>query len=318
MRREGDTVVAALLESLFRRSPSPEEEQRGLWEILESLHPQNSMMLADILQQVRLHSTIDPDGQPLRRGCDPGVAASVESIFRLIPSPEDQRELYQVLERIHPADARTFLENLLPFDVEYYDEVDCCSDVLCGIDPDYVSNEIDFLHELHEPYFCVFFVSFAPTDGELSHAMNDLANYDPGSGKIPPESGSVTAMSDFASDSDSESGGPSLPWGVHSDMADLDDIDSVSQLLECVGFGDLGLPCLSGKIPPESGSPMAVSDFGSEVDSESGGPSLPTGVHSDMTYFDDIDGASQMKECVGFGDRGWPCLSRKIPRSPGM
>ena len=269
MRLEGDTDVAALLESLFRRIPSPEEEQRGLWEILESLHPQNSMMLADILQQVRLHSAINPDGQPLRRGCDPDVAASVESIFRLIPSPDDQQELYQVLERIHPADARTFLENLLPFDVEYYDEVDCCSDVWGDIDPDYVPNEIDFLHELHEPYFCGFFCQlygrFAPTGGELSHAMNDLANYDLGSGKIPPESGRVTAMSDFASYGDSESGGPSLPTGVHSDRTDFDDIDSASQMTECVGFGDPEWPCLSGKIPPESWSQMAVSDFASDV-----------------------------------------------------
>ena len=194
---------------------------------------------------------------------------------------------------------------------------------MCGcIDPDYVPNEIDFLHELHGPYFCVSFGQlygrFSPTDSELSHAMNDLANYDPGSGKIPPESGSV--MSDFASDSDSESGGPSLPSGVHSDMADLDDIDSVLQLPECVGFGDLRLHCSSGKIPPESGSLMVVLDFGSDVDSESGGPSLPSGVHSDiadMTDFDDIDSSSQMTECVGFGDPGLPCLSRKIPPESG-
>ena len=59
LRREGDTVVAALSESLFRRIPSPEEEQRGLWERLESLHPQNSMMLVDILQQVHLDSAIN-------------------------------------------------------------------------------------------------------------------------------------------------------------------------------------------------------------------------------------------------------------------
>ena len=79
----------------------------------------------------------------------------------------------------------------------------------------------------------------------LSHAMNDLVNYDPGSRKIPPESGSVTAMSDFASDGDSESGGPSLPMGVHSDMPDFDDIDSTLQMTECVGFGDRGgLVCL--------------------------------------------------------------------------
>ena len=90
-------------------------------------------------------------------------------------------------------------------------------------------------------------------------------------------------------------------------MPDVDDIDSVLKLPECVGFGDPGLPCLSGKIPPESGSPMAVSDFASDVDSGPGGPSLPTGVHSDMTDFDDIDSASQMTECVGFGDPGLPC-----------
>ena len=62
--------------------------------------------------------------EPLRRGCDTDVAASVESVFRLIPSPEEQREMYQVLERLHPADARTFLENLLQFDVEYSDYSD--------------------------------------------------------------------------------------------------------------------------------------------------------------------------------------------------
>ena len=145
---------------------------------------------------------------------------------------------------------------------------------------------------------------------------------DPGlpglSGKIPPESGSPMEVSDFASDVDSESGGPSLPTGVHSDMTDFDDIDSASQMTECVGFGDPGLPGLSGKIPPESGSPMEVSDWASDVDSESGGPSLPTGVHSDITYVDDMDSVSQMTECVGFGDPGLSCSSGKIPRSPGM
>ena len=98
-------------------------------------------------------SDLDLAGQPLRRGCDPDVAsaASVESIFRLIPSPEEQRELCRVLERIHPADARIFLVNLLPYDVEYsdysdYDEyngLDCYSDVYGGVDPTnyYAPNE---------------------------------------------------------------------------------------------------------------------------------------------------------------------------------
>ena len=62
----------------------------------------------------------------------------------------------------------------------------------------------------------------------------------------------MTAMSDFASDGDPESGGPSLLSGVHSDIAnmtDFDDIDSASQMTECVSFGDPGLACSSGKFP---------------------------------------------------------------------
>ena len=83
-------------------------------------------------------------------------------------------------------------------------------------------------------------------------------------------------MSDFASD------GGSLPTGVHSAMTDLDDIDSASQMTECVGFGDPGLPCSSGKIPPESGYVTAMSDFASVADSGPNEPSLPSGVHLDM------------------------------------
>ena len=101
------------------------------------------------------------------------------------------------------------------------------------------------------------------------------------------------AVSDFGSDVDS--GGPSLPSGVHSVMAYFEDIDSVSQLRECAGFGDPGLPGSSGKIPPESENPM------SDVDSESGGPSLPSGAHSDMADLVDIDSVSQVLDYVIFG-----------------
>ena len=78
-----------------------------------------------------------------------------------------------------------------------YDQLDLNSspDVWVDIDPSYVPHDIDCLHELHEPNFCGVFCElygrFAPTDGELSHAIDDLANYDPGPRKIPPESGSV-------------------------------------------------------------------------------------------------------------------------------
>ena len=37
--------------------------------------------------------------------------------------------------------------------------------------------------------------------------------------------------------------GPPCRRGFHSDMADIDDIDSASQVTECVGFSDPGLPC---------------------------------------------------------------------------
>ena len=178
----------------------------------------------------------------------------MKTLFRLIPSPEEQRELFALLQRLHHADARTLVEYLLlvspapalqtspkfgcdsgdcfyetSYDVDYsdysgydgYDKLDLNSspDVWGGIDPSYAPNDIDFLHELHGPnlcgVFCELYGRFAPTDGELSHAMNDLANYDPGPRKIPPESGSVMAMSDFADDIDAELGEPSLPSGAH-------------------------------------------------------------------------------------------------------
>ena len=109
------------------------------------------------------------------------------------------------------------------------------------------------------------------------------------------------AVLDFGSDVDSESGGPSLSTGLHSDMTDFDDIDSTLQMTECVSFGDPGLPCLSGKIPSESGSPMVVSYFASDVDSEAGGPSLPSGVHSDMPDYAESDCVSQVSDCMNFG-----------------
>ena len=80
LRRDCDTVVAAL-ENLLRVSPAP---------------------------------ALQTQPEPLHRDCDTVVAASVESLLRLYPSPEEQRELRQLLERLHPADARTFVENLLP------------------------------------------------------------------------------------------------------------------------------------------------------------------------------------------------------------
>ena len=54
-----------------------------------------------------------PTDGPLRREDDTVVAAQVKTIFRLIPSPGEQPELFELLQRLHPADARNFVENLL-------------------------------------------------------------------------------------------------------------------------------------------------------------------------------------------------------------
>ena len=78
-------------------------------------------------------------------------------------------------------------------------------------------------------------------------------------------------------------------------MPDLADIDSVSQVPGCVGFGDLGLHC-------SSGNAMAASDFACDVDSEHGGPSLPSGFHLDMPDFADNDSVSQVSDYVNFGE----------------
>ena len=95
------------VESLFRLIPSP-EEQRELWHMVEPLHPADARTFVEKLLRMGSSPALQTQPEPLRRGCDIDVAASVESLLRLIPSPEEQWELCEVLERLHPADARTF------------------------------------------------------------------------------------------------------------------------------------------------------------------------------------------------------------------
>ena len=85
------------------------------------------------------------------------------------------------------------------------------------------------------------------------------------SGTFSPGSGNMMAMSDFASVVDLS--------GVQLDMPDVVDSDSVSQVSDCVTFGEQE----SGTFSPGSGNMMAMSDFASDVDSEPGEPSLPSG-----------------------------------------
>ena len=139
--------------------------------------------------------------------------------------------------------------------------------------------------------------------------MNDPANYDPGPGKISPESGSGMAMSEFVSDIDPGPRGPLLPSDVHLDMPYFADIDNVSQAPECVSFCELG----SGTISPESGDVMAMSDFAIDIDAEPGEPFLPSGVHLDTPDLADFDNVSQAPECASFGEPG----SGTMPRGPG-
>ena len=63
-----------------------------------------------------------------------------------------------------------------------------------------------------------------------------------------PESGCMMVMSHFASDVDSEPGGPFLPSGVHFDMPDYAGTDSVSRMSDSVNFGEP----MSGTTSPES------------------------------------------------------------------
>ena len=105
-------------------------------------------------------------------------------------------------------------------------------------------------------------------------------------------------MSDFASDVDSEPGEPFLSSGVHLDMPDFADSDSVSQGSECVNSGKQE----SRTFPPGSGNMMTISDFASVVDPEPGGPSLPSGVYLVMPDCADSDGVLQVSAYVNFGE----------------
>ena len=81
------------------------------------------------------------------------------------------------------------------------------------------------------------------------------------SGTFSPESGIVTAMSDFAGDVDSEPGEPSLPSGVHLDMPDFADCDGVSQVSDYVNFS----APRPGTTSPVSGSVTALTGVDSDI-----------------------------------------------------
>ena len=101
-------------------------------------------------------------------------------------------------------------------------------------------------------------------------------------------------MSDFASDVDSEPGEPSLPSGVHLDMPYFADSDSVSQVSDCVNFGEPE----SGTFPPGSGSMTAMSDFVRDFDPGPGGPLLGSAVIFDRQSL--VSNCEQMQtwDCV--------------------
>ena len=104
---------------------------------------------------------------------------------------------------------------------------------------------------------------------------------EPRSGTVSPESGGVVAMSDFADDIDPGPGEPLLSSGVRLDMPGFADIDNVSQVPDCVSFGEPG----SGTISPESGSVMAMSDFFGDIDPGADEPLLGSAVIFDRPSF---------------------------------
>ena len=108
---------------------------------------------------------------------------------------------------------------------------------------------------------------------DVSQVPNCVSFGEPKSGTISQESGSVMAMSDFVSDIDPGLGGPLLPQGVGMCVSSLAGIDDVSQVPNCVSFGEPR----SGTISPESGSVMAVSDFVGDSGPGPGGPWYSTG-----------------------------------------
>ena len=111
-----------------------------------------------------------------------------------------------------------------------------------------------------------------------------------------PRSGCVTAMSDFAGDVEPDE--PFLMSGVHLDMPDCTDSDSVSQVSDYVNIGEPG----SAATSPESRYVTAMSDFAGDVDSEPDEPSLPSGVHLYMPDFADSDSVSHVSDYLNFGE----------------
>ena len=114
---------------------------------------------------------------------------------------------------------------------------------------------------------------------DVSKVPNCVSFGEPRPGTISPESESVMVMSDFVSDIDlgpgaggGGGGWPLLPSGVGLCVSSLAGIDDVSQVPNCVSFGELR----SGTIAPESGSVMAVSDF--VGDSGSGPAGVGSGI----------------------------------------
>ena len=97
-------------------------------------------------------------------------------------------------------------------------------------------------------------------------------------------------MSDFAGDIDPGTGEPLLPSGLHLDMPNFAEIDNVSQVPDCVSFGEPR----SGTISPECGSMLAMSDFVSDIDPGPDEPLLGSAVIFEVRT--DLPG---VRECDG-------------------
>ena len=168
-------------------------------------------------------------------------------------------------------------------------------------EPDFVSNFNPWPGEpLLESGVSLIMPSFA-SDFDVLQLPDFVSVIDPGLGKISPESGDKLAMSDFDSDFDPGSGEPLLQWGISLNMPNFAGDVDILQVPNFVSVRDPG----PGKISPESGGILAMSDVVSDFVPGPGEPLLQSRISLSMPNLaGDVD-ILQVPNFVSVSDP-WP------------
>ena len=224
----------------------------------------------------------------------------METILRLYPSPEEHLELFELLQRLHPADTETFVQNLLPVSPvsaprthdtvvaasvscgavsanlpnfvcdsdDYYYGPQCdvdCSDYSDCDEPD----ELNCYSDVHD---CVNTADYyAPTDVDFMHELHG-----------PNNCGIYWQLQHEI-----------RPYGHYA----LTDVEFYHGMHDPANYNPG-----PGTISPESGDMVAVSDLVSEIDPGPGEPLLQSGVSLNMSNLAGIDDVSQVPNYVSFGE----------------